>query len=336
LSQELNFRVPGIRQPAHFFQHRCAGAAALRPAREGHHAVRTGFVAAFDNRQVGAKRIIPAGDFRFKSRVGVLIEAHHAAISGFQLGDQIRQLAVAGRTADQPHPGRTLEDLFSLLLGDAAEDADDFFLAGIFSVGTEPRVNFLGGFFADAAGVVEHQSGRVDRFDLLVSAPDENACDLLGIVRVHLAAERFEVEGLSRACGFGGHTWRGELSARKTCQGIELNVHAVRHANPGPSYHRDFRRSRRPARSGNARSPTQRAQSSERNAEAPHQTGSPNSISSCTDWVSPCPRCWRFSRRVSSSATDEAQHIVLRCVMLTGVNQELPCRLSFEITLSVC
>jgi MFS family permease len=58
---------------------------------------------------------------------------------------------------------------------------------------------FLGGFFADRAGVVEDDVGGVDGFDLLVAAGEEDSGDFLGVVLVHLAAEGFQIEGAGGA-----------------------------------------------------------------------------------------------------------------------------------------
>ena len=223
MPEELNFRVARVGQPAHLFQDRCARAAALRPARERHDAIGARLVAALDDRQIGAKWIVAPRNFRFKGRVGVGVQAHDAAVSGFQLRNQIGQLAVTRRAAHQANPGRALEDLFAFLLRDAAQNADNFFFAGIFPVGPEAREYFLGGLFANAAGVIEDQPGRVDRFHLLVSAAEENSGHFLGIVDVHLAAERFQIESFVCRRAGGKAQLRARLNRRSTrsgCRGV--------------------------------------------------------------------------------------------------------------------
>src|ERR1700693_5431128 len=49
LAEELDFEITLLRQIARFFQHAVARAAALRAACKRNHAIRAGFVAAFDD-----------------------------------------------------------------------------------------------------------------------------------------------------------------------------------------------------------------------------------------------------------------------------------------------
>src|ERR1700677_2902321 len=56
--------------------------------------------------------------------------------------------------------------------------------------------DFLFGFVADGAGVVEDEVGLLDGFYLTISLVDERADDFFGVMDVHLAAEGFEVESL--------------------------------------------------------------------------------------------------------------------------------------------
>ncbi len=60
----------------------------------------------------------------------------------------------------------------------------------------EPVKNLLLGFVADTAGVVEDQLRLFGRFHLLVALMEQRPDDLLRIVRVHLAPEGLDVEGL--------------------------------------------------------------------------------------------------------------------------------------------
>ena len=91
-----------------------------------HHAVGAGVIAAFDDSQIGAKRIVAPRDIGFESFVGIEIETHHAAAARFDLGDKFGQLAVACRSADETDPRRALENVFAFLLRQASEHADDF------------------------------------------------------------------------------------------------------------------------------------------------------------------------------------------------------------------
>ena len=85
LAQQLDFGVAGIGQAARFGHHAFAGAAALRPARERHHAIGAGFVAAFDDGDVGAVRIVAARERRIEGFVGIEAQAGDAAVAGFEL-----------------------------------------------------------------------------------------------------------------------------------------------------------------------------------------------------------------------------------------------------------
>ena len=135
------------------------------------------------------------------------------------LRQQQRKLAITGRAANQAHPGSALENPLALLLRHAAEDADDFagvaakIILGIEEA--ETREDLVRGFFADAAGIVENQAGFVGRDDLAIAAAQEHAGDLFGIVIVHLAAKRLDVEGPSRRIQRGG---------RRRKKRIERNV----------------------------------------------------------------------------------------------------------------
>src|SRR6185369_15169366 len=59
LPQQLDLAITHFSKLPGFGDHRSTGAASLRAAREGHHAVRAGLVAALDDRNVGPMRIVP-------------------------------------------------------------------------------------------------------------------------------------------------------------------------------------------------------------------------------------------------------------------------------------
>ena len=72
----VEFRCSPMRAScARFGDHRCAGAAALRPARERHHAIGAGLVAAFDDGDVGAMRIVAARERGLEGVVGIEAQA---------------------------------------------------------------------------------------------------------------------------------------------------------------------------------------------------------------------------------------------------------------------
>ncbi len=123
---------------------------------------------------------------------------HGFARRVFYLGQQLRELSVRRRSADQRNVGRALENLFALLLRDAAQHAKRLALLFILLVIGEPVENFLLGLVADGAGVVENQVGLLDRLHLAIAFLHQRADDLFGVVCIHLAAEGFEVESLLR------------------------------------------------------------------------------------------------------------------------------------------
>src|SRR5450631_1257884 len=61
LPQQLDLAISHTRQLGGFVQNALAGAAALRPASEGNHAISAGFVAAFNDRDVSSMWIVAAG-----------------------------------------------------------------------------------------------------------------------------------------------------------------------------------------------------------------------------------------------------------------------------------
>src|SRR5580704_2452772 len=199
LTQELNLGVADVGEFAYFPQDRIAGAAAFGPARIGHHAIRASLVAALDDGEIGAEGMIAPRQFSFECLVGVGVKAGDSVLSGFQARQQRRKLPITGRAAHQAYPGGALENLLAFLLRHATEHADHFagFAAKIISriEFAEARKNFLRSFFANAAGIVEDEASFVRRGHLAISAPQEHAGHLLGIVLVHLAAECLDVEG---------------------------------------------------------------------------------------------------------------------------------------------
>ena len=90
LTKKLNLRVTQFGQLAHFAENGLARAAPLRPSRVRHDAIRARLVAALDDGQVSPPGIIPAGNLRLKSLVGVGVESGDAMPAFFKLGKQLR------------------------------------------------------------------------------------------------------------------------------------------------------------------------------------------------------------------------------------------------------
>ena len=202
LAKELDLRIADAGKLANFPQDRIAGAAAFRPARVRHHAIRAGLVATLDDRQIGAEGMVAPRQFRLESLVRIRFQAAHAPLARLEPRQQERKLAVAGRAAHQADPRRPLENLFALLLRHAAEHANH--LAGIAArivLGiklAQAREHLVRGFLPNAAGIVKNQARIVRRSHLPVSAPQENAGYFLRIVLVHLAAEGLDVKSAAR------------------------------------------------------------------------------------------------------------------------------------------
>ena len=129
LAQQLDFDVAHASQLARFVQHAFAGAAALGSARERHHAIGARFVAAFDDGDVSAMRIVALRERCFEGLIVVQAQAGDAAISGFQLHQHLRQLRVAGRSGHQADVRRALEDALAFLLRDTTEYSKHLTLA---------------------------------------------------------------------------------------------------------------------------------------------------------------------------------------------------------------
>ena len=92
--------------------------------------------------------------------------------------------------------GSSLKDSLTFLLGNASDDGEHLPLAGSSFELVETVEYLLLGFVTNAAGVVQNESGGFGSVDLAVAALNESPDDLLGIVRVHLAAESLDVKRL--------------------------------------------------------------------------------------------------------------------------------------------
>src|ERR1039457_344251 len=196
LAEQLDLAVAHPRQAASFLENAVAGPAALRAARERDHAVGARLVAALNDRDVGAVRIVATREGRIERFVRVEAEARDAAIAGLELYQHLGQLVVAGGAGDEADERRALEDLLAFLLRDAAEHAEDLALAVVLLELLEAVKNLLLGLVADAAGVVENEAGFFGRVDLGIALGEERANNFLRIVDVHLAPKRPDIEGL--------------------------------------------------------------------------------------------------------------------------------------------
>jgi len=90
---------------------------------------------------------------------------------------------------------RAFENALAFLLGDASQNSEHFALA-VFLEFVQTVKHLLFGLVANAAGVVENQVGFFGLDHLPVAFRQQRADDLFGIVRVHLAPEGLDIEGL--------------------------------------------------------------------------------------------------------------------------------------------
>src|ERR1035437_8389004 len=197
LAEQLNVGVAGIGHASGFVKDRLRSTAALLAASVRHHTIGAELIAALKDGDVSPVRIGAGGEFGLESLVGLaIVESGDAIGPGLDLDQHGRQVAVGSRAGNQGNVGRTLEDLFALLLGDAAENGEALpFLMQLFEIG-QPMKDLLLGLVADGAGVVEDQVRIFFAMHLRVALRDERAHDFFGVVEVHLAAEGLDVKRL--------------------------------------------------------------------------------------------------------------------------------------------
>ena len=110
-----------------------------------------------------------------------------------------------------------LEDLLAFLLGHAAQHGEELPLARLALELLQAVEDLLLGLVPNAARIVEHQPGILGPLDLRIARGHERADHLFGIVRVHLAAEGFDVEGFPRHGAFILVQWSsGKLAGNRT------------------------------------------------------------------------------------------------------------------------
>ncbi len=144
-------------------------------------------------------RIGAGGELGLEGLVGLaIVEPGDAVGARLDLHQHRRQVAVRSRAGDQRDVGRALEDLFALLLGDAAEHGEALpFLVQLLEI-VQAMEDLLLGLVADRAGVVDDEVGILFALHLRVAFGDERAHDLFGVVEIHLAAEGLDVKRLLR------------------------------------------------------------------------------------------------------------------------------------------
>ena len=123
-----------------------------------------------------------------------VIEPGDARLPCLQPDQHLRQLAVGGRSGDQRHIGSALEDPLPFLLRHAAQHDEALARRIKLLVVVQAIEDFLFGFVADGAGVVEDQIGGSFGIHLGVAFMAKRADDFFRVMHVHLATESLEIE----------------------------------------------------------------------------------------------------------------------------------------------
>jgi hypothetical protein len=198
LAEKLNLGKARIGHANGLVENRVRGAAALLAARVGDDAVGAELVAAFDDGDVATMRIGAGDEWRLEGLIGLaVVKAGDALLPCFEAGEHVGEIAIGGRAGDERDVGRLVENLFALLLGDAAEDGKLFALSLQLLVLVQAVKDLLFGFVADGTGVVEDQPGVGFILDAGVSLLLQRADDFFGVMGVHLASKGFDIKSLA-------------------------------------------------------------------------------------------------------------------------------------------
>ena len=198
LAEELDFGEALLRDHLRFGEHGGGSAGAFLTSRIRHNAVGAEFVAAFDDGDVATVRVGARGELGVERLVCLaVVQAGDAGLACFKAGEHGGKIAVACRTGDHGNVGSALEDFVALLLCNTAEDGELFAFAVHLFVLVEAVEDLLLRFIADGAGVVKDQASVDFVGNLSVAFAKKGSDNFFGIVRVHLAAEGFDVKGLT-------------------------------------------------------------------------------------------------------------------------------------------
>src|ERR1035437_8710584 len=201
LAQQLDLGVALVRYPPSLLKNGRRAAAALFAPGIWHNAVGAELVASFNDGDVAAIRVLPGSELGLEGLVSLaVVQAGDARLARFQASQHLRQFAVGCRPRHQRDIRRPLEDLLALLLSHTPENAEAFPGLVQFLIVVEAVEDLLFRLVADGAGVVKDQAGVFFTFNLPVALLLQCANDLFRVMGIHLAAERFKVEGF-----FGCH-----------------------------------------------------------------------------------------------------------------------------------
>ncbi len=167
-----------------------------------HDAERAELVAALDDGHVGTDRVVAAGQPERERDVLVRVEIEQRrAAAGRGSRHERRELLDRLRADHDVDQLRPLQDRGAFLLRHAAGDGDDGPVARLGRRGpnlTQAGEQLLFGALPHAAGIDDHDIGRLRRRRRRVAVGLEQPGDALGIVDVHLAAVRLDDVGALR------------------------------------------------------------------------------------------------------------------------------------------
>ncbi len=137
--------------------------------------------------------------------------------------EQLGHLRELARADDQVDVRRALEDQLLVLLGHAAQHADDLVRVLLLDVlqPAQGAVDLVLGMLADAAGVEEDRVGAAGAVDQLVARLAQTGHHQLAVEHVHLAADGFDVQTF----GHGKPQWN-ELAPQT--RSVPLGAPSVR------------------------------------------------------------------------------------------------------------
>jgi hypothetical protein len=128
---------------------------------------------------------------------------------------------------------RTADHLLTFGLGHTAGDGDHqvpaFRIAPFLEL-SQPaklRIDLLGGFFADVAGVDQDQIGGLDGIDRLIAVSAQRIAHALAVIDVHLAAIGLDEDLFPRRPGLGELAGVCLQCGWRLCHGRAFNRKAV-------------------------------------------------------------------------------------------------------------
>ena len=212
LAEQLHLAMAGRRRLPDFRHDVGLRPHSLVPARVRDDAEAAELVAPLDDGHQRLDRIAASRDAERKGDVIVRVQIDEgrdgASSRGARLLDQHRQAPNRLRAHDDVgDAGQPREDAWALLLGHAAGNGHDGIVALLgrhLAQLPQPRVQLLFRALADAAGVDDHDVGVGGVLRRLEARLLEQPRHALGVVRVHLAAERLDEVFASHwtICGF--------------------------------------------------------------------------------------------------------------------------------------